>query len=190
MDEIYTAFHGSRRLATGPLNTVIQQIKADDLPPDVPLLIFDDRTGRPVDLDLRGDLDDIIARAHPPQKPAGRGRPKLGVISREITLLPRHWEWLEAQPGGASAILRRLVDEARKRHPECELILAAQTATDRFMSVMAGDLPGYQEASRTLYASDHAAFQQHIQDWPEDVRAHTLHLAAPAFKEVRHLPTP
>lgn len=187
-DGTFTAFHGTRRLHTAPLRDLLAHLKAReadlDLDPGAPLLIFDDQSGRPVDVDLRGSVDDVIARVLPDPKPVGRGRPKLGVVAREVTLLPRHWEWLEAQPGGASAALRRLVDEARKRHPERELARAAQAAADRFLQVLAGDLPGYQEASRALYARDASAFDEHAAAWPPDVRDHARRLAAPAFAAV------
>ncbi|MFC4456165.1 DUF2239 family protein [Deinococcus sonorensis] len=181
MNGSYTAFLGSRRLVTGALADVLARVKATSPGPTAELLIFEDRTGQNVDFDLRGDLQEVLARAQPEAKPAGRGRPKLGVVSREVTLLPRHWEWLEAQQGGASAALRRLVDEARKQDPGPERVRVAQGAADRFMAVLAGDLEGYQEASRALYARDASAFAHHTQGWPEDVRAHALHLASPAF---------
>ncbi|SMB84503.1 DUF2239 family protein [Deinococcus hopiensis] len=181
MNGSYTAFLGSRRLVTGALSDVLARVKSMPSDPNAELLIFEDRTGQSVDFDLRGDLQDVLARAQPEAKPPGRGRPKLGVVSREVTLLPRHWEWLEAQQGGASAVLRRLVDEARKQDPSAERVRAAQGAADRFMAVLAGNLAGYQEASRALYARDASAFKHHTQGWPEDVREHALSLAAPAF---------
>ncbi|WP_019587679.1 DUF2239 family protein [Deinococcus apachensis] len=189
MEEHFTVFVGDRHLISGPLREVLAQVKAREETSERPLLIFN-HTGNPVDFDLRGPLDEVIARVQPPRKPAGRGRPRLGVVAREVTLLPRHWDWLEAQPGGASAALRRLVDEARKRDPGREGVLAAQTAADRFLGVMAGDRPGYQEASRALYARDRVAFEAHMAGWPPDIRTHALNLAAPAFEEVPATPTP
>ena len=103
------------------------------------------------------------------------------MVAREVTLLPRHWEWLEAQRGGASAALRRLIDEARRADPEGERRRQAQAAADRFLNVMAGDLPGYEEATRALYARDGQAFAGHLAVWPPDIRAHAQALAAPAF---------
>lgn len=184
MDEntTYTAFHGDRRLATGDLRFLLTQVKEQQDHLDLPLLIFDDRTGRQVDFNLRGTLEEVLDREAPLPKRAGPGRPRLGIVSREVTLLPRHWAWLEDQPGGASAALRRLIDEARKRDPERERVRQAQQAADRFMAVMVGDRPGFEEASRALYARDAASFQQHSGAWQEEIRAHILHLAAPAFQ--------
>lgn len=182
-DHTYTAFHGPRLLVRADLRTTLTHVKQllDGLDPNVPLVIFDDRTGSAVDHDLRGSLEDVLERALPAPVQARRGRPKLGVTAREVTLLPRHWEWLDTQRGGASATLRRLVDEARKQAPDRERVLAAQAAADRFMQTAAGDLPGYHEASRALYAHRRADFEQHTADWPEDVRAHAARLAEPAF---------
>jgi hypothetical protein len=166
----------------------------------VPVLVFDDETGRVVDLDLRGDDAEIRERISNPPKPRegrfrrgasetppegaavdgpkGRGRPKLGVVAREVTLLPRQWEWLATQPGGASAALRRLVDDARKAvHPRQQR-RAAQEAAYRFMQAIAGDLPGYEEATRALFAADLPALEDRIGAWPEDIRAYALRLAA------------
>lgn len=178
-DQTYTIFQDQQRLITGDLTQTLTYLKNQDLNG---ALIFDDHSGRWVDFDLRGTLAEVLARELPKLDPpkAGPGRPKLGVIAREVTLLPRHWEWLEEQSGGASAALRRLIDEARKRDPEGERIRRAQAAADRFLTVF-GNLPGYEEATRALYARDEAAFMAHTADWPEHVRAHTLSLAAPAF---------
>ncbi|WP_107313666.1 DUF2239 family protein, partial [Burkholderia metallica] len=107
----------------------------------------------------------------------GRGRPKLGVVSREVTLLPRHWEWLAAQPGGASVALRKLVEDARRTHAAADRLRDAQTRAYHFMSAMAGDLPGFEEAARALYANDPARLAELVAGWPEDVRDHALALA-------------
>lgn len=163
------------------------------------MLVFDDASGRVIDLDLRGTADEVrqrLAATPPPGNgryrprqpaaapvegeeaaPRGRGRPKLGVIAREVTLLPRQWEWLAEQPGGASAVLRRLVDEARRNGAEPQRQRAAQEAAYQFMLAMGGDLPGYEEATRALFAADLARLQQCIEHWPGDIRDYALRLA-------------
>lgn len=178
----YTAFDGSRRLAEGALIDVALAVKnALAERPDASILVFDDATGRVVDLDLRGSADDIAARLAPapPEAdvPRGRGRPKLGVVAREVTLLPRHWDWLAAQPGGASQALRRLVDDARKADGGRTEIRVAREAAYRFMSAMAGNLPGFEEGTRALFADDQTRFVEQAATWPADVRAYVLRLA-------------
>ncbi|WP_321784323.1 DUF2239 family protein [Burkholderia pyrrocinia] len=187
----YTAFDGRRRLASGPLATVALAVRQAGDAMSGTILIFDDATGRSIDLDLRGTADDIRARYAPPPgdapdaagEPAGageqrgRGRPKLGVVSREVTLLPRHWEWLGAQPGGASVALRKLVEDARRTHAAADRRRDAQARAYHFMSAMAGDLPGFEEAARALYANDPARLAELIAGWPDDVRDHALALA-------------
>jgi len=171
---MYTAFVGDKLLVAGPIETIIPPLKAkfDDNPSDL-LLIFEDQTGRQVDFDLRGPLKEVLARALPR---TGPGRPKLGVVSREVSLLPRHWEWLEQQPSGASAAIRRLVEEARKREPGEQRARQMTEAVGRFMTAMAGNLPGYEEASRALYARDHDRMETYIRQWPEDIQAHIRRL--------------
>ena len=177
-----TAFAGEQLVASGPLAEMLPATKARyDAGGNHLLFIFDDRTGKPVDFDLRGSLDEVLARALPRPAPAGPGRPRLGVVSREISLLPRHWEWLEHQPNGASAALRRLVDEARKREPGKQRARMAADAAFRFMSAMAGNLPHFEEAGRALYAGNRAGFDDLIRDWPPDIRAHVLRLVQDAF---------
>ncbi|MCT7374846.1 DUF2239 family protein [Chelativorans salis] len=180
---MYTAFEGERRVVAGTRLEVALALKRDGRAENV--LIFDDETGRQVDFDLSGSLEAVAARLGGGQDaPAAArtpGRPKLGVVAREVTLLPRHWEWLGGQPGGASAALRRLVDAARGSDSGREGARKAQAAADRFMMAMAGDLPGYEEASRALYASDSDRFRRHIADWPDDVRGYAERLAGPAF---------
>ena len=129
---------------------------------------FDDATGRPIDLDYRN-----IAPAAP-AAPRGPGRPRLGVSAREVTLLPRHWEWLAAQPGGASAALRRLVEEARRK--PAEGARAAQDRVYHFMQACCGDRPGYEEALRALYKGDSERFAALTADWPEGIRAYIARL--------------
>ncbi|WP_368744478.1 DUF2239 family protein [Desertibaculum subflavum] len=177
-----TAFDGSRRLAAGSLEKVALAVKsAADGDAAGPLLVFADTTGRVIDLDLRGSPADVLARLAPRWPPTsearGPGRPRLGVIAREVTLLPRHWEWLAAQPGGASVALRKLVEEARRNGGDRERIRAAQEAAYRFMAAMGGNLPGFEEAIRALFAGDRARFKQHVAQWPKDLRLHATRLA-------------
>ena len=182
-----TAFAGSRLLVRGPVIDVALAVKAAEFGGVAgPVLTFEDASGKLVDLDLRGDTAEIVSRlaargreAKPPKPEGaarGRGRPKLGVVAREVTLLPRHWEWLATQPGGASQALRRLVEEARKDGGKARS-KAAQERAYRFMSAMAGDLPGFEEASRALFAGDAERFAAEAAGWPDDVRAHVLRLA-------------
>jgi hypothetical protein len=172
----YTAFAGTRKVARGQLEDVIRTTKEClDAEPELRVLIFDDETSREVDFDFRGSENDVVARAKadvPAEPKVGPGRPKLGVVSREISLLPRHWEWLERQPQGISAALRRLVDDARKRAPDEDRARLARAAASRFMWVMAGDLPDFEEASRALFAADQKTFTTLTKRWPKDVRDH------------------
>ena len=175
-----TAFAGSRQIATGPLAAVAASAKqVVDANQTVSVLVFDDETGRVIDLDWRGTVDEVLERLTPPTAKAGPGRPRLGVVSREISLLPRHWEWLATQSGGASVTLRKLVDEARKTSAGRDRLRRVQDATYRFMNAMAGDLPDYEEALRAFYARDWPAFAARMATWPVDLRAHALKLAAP-----------
>ena len=186
-----TAFSGPQRIASGELRHVAMKAKqAFDLHPDRPVLVFDDADGRTVEVPLELPAADLLRLLAQPQlaastdaAPAPRrpGRPKLGVVAREITLLPRHWDWLAAQPGGASVALRRLVEEARKVSSGDDRRRAAQEATFRFMQAMAGDQPGFEEASRALFAGDVARFEEHVARWADDVRDHAAWLATDAF---------
>ena len=176
----YTAFLDARRVAHGPLAALVAALRAHpSRATDPSFLIFEDHSGRQVEL----DLDALPAAAPDPEPPAaerGPGRPRLGVVSREVSLLPRHWEWLEAQPSGISAALRRLVDEARRAAPGAERARELRTAASQFMTAIAGDLAGYEEASRALFAKDLPRFEQHVAAWPEDVRDHVVRLAREA----------
>lgn len=190
-----TAFAGTRQLASGPLVDVALAIKAAEIAlVRDPILAFDDMSGAVIDLDLRGTTAEIIARLirHGEQEaPAGggrqrsgadvparaRGRPKLGVIAREVTLLPRHWEWLGTQSGGASQALRRLVDDARRSDGGQTQAKASREHAYRFLSALAGDLPGFEDASRALFAGDDDAFAGRMAAWPPDVSSYALKLA-------------
>lgn len=171
----FTAFVGKHRVASGPLVDVAPAIKAAFDADATHILVFEDATGQTAELDLRGELADVVARlqeteAPEPAKPPARGRPKLGVIAREVTLLPRHWEWLAAQPGGASAALRRLVEDARRAAPADRR--QAQEAVHRVMFALAGDLPDFEEANRAFYAKDYGRFDVLTASWPQDVGAY------------------
>ena len=188
MSREFLAFDDTSKIAEGDLLSVAEQIKqyikdqGDRL-----IVIFDKHTSRVTDVYLQGSAADTEAwvRAHVPdalpQPQKGRGRPKLGVVSREITLLPRQWDWLGSQPGGASVTLRRLVDAATK-DPAAER-RAAQDATYRFATAVAGDAPGFEEAIRALYANQSEAFADLISQWPVDVKQHTTALAATCWFE-------
>lgn len=189
-----TAFGNHRLLAAGPLSEVALVVKqAGELGAEGPLLTFDDATGAVVDLDLRGGEAEILERLskrhdetsgfgpsepRADQSPRGRGRPKLGVVAREVTLLPRHWEWLARQPGGASVMLRRLVEEARRADGGQGEERARREAAYRFMSALAGDFPGFEEATRALFDGRLDGFEAHMAGWPKDVRIYALKLAS------------
>jgi hypothetical protein len=190
----YVAFDGDRRIACGDLRAVARAAKEIvDRQKDAAILVFDDNSG-PVDLDFRGSVDDVLMRlpalpiglvqaaeAAVPG-PRGPGRPKLGVVAREVTLLPRHWEWLAEQRGGASVALRRLVDEARRTHLDEDRIRRAQETAYRFIAAMGENKPHYEEAARALFACDAPRFEAWTALWPEDVRDHARHLASAAFE--------
>jgi hypothetical protein len=192
----FVAFDGDRRIAAGDLHAVARAAKETlDRHPQASILIFDDATSGEVDLDFRGTVDDVLARLPVTDSAAqalsaaetdlptnrGPGRPKLGVVAREITLLPRHWEWLGGQKGGASVAIRRLVDEARRNGDEADRIRNGQEAAYRFMSAMAGNRPHFEDAIRALFAPDPIRFEQLIAAWAADVRDHASLLAARAF---------
>lgn len=179
----YAAFLGTRRLAEGSLSEVARAAARLGEPGDAPLLVFDEE-GRQVELDLRGGPEEAAQRAAPAAAPAparGRGRPHLGVVAREVTLLPRHWEWLAAQPGGASVTLRKLVEEARRSGAGDAK--RAQERAYRFLTAIGGDLPGYEEALRALFARDATRFAATLAGWPPDVREHAQRLAKGAFAQ-------
>jgi hypothetical protein len=184
--QAFTAFEGQQRLVSGPLHEVALAIKRAERRGAERIAIFSDATGRAIDLDLRGSEDEILARLPAglsapeavPSEPRGRGRPKLGVVAREVTLLPRHWEWLTTQPGGASVALRKLVEAARRANGDKDRSRAARDAAYHFMSAMAGNLPHFEEGSRALFADDPQRFASLIAAWPDDIRDHIIRLAS------------
>jgi hypothetical protein len=179
MDERFVVFHGRHRVAVG--SRLEAALAAGALAGEPGVLIFDPE-GRPVDFDLSGGPDAIRTRLHPKEAgPRARGRPKLGVVAREVTLLPRHWDWLAAQPGGASVALRKLVEAARRASEGPDRIRASRDAAYRFASAMAGDLAGFEEAMRCLFAGDDTGFEALIALWPGDIAAQLRTYAAEAF---------
>jgi len=207
------AFAGTRRIASGDLSTVVSTtkdfIEANN---DSSVLVFDDTSSRLIEVDFRGSRDEVLVRLRDrdqsrpsderaptsgDEPPAGdesdspyrdaparqRGRPRLGVVAREVTLLPRHWDWLAKQPGGASAAVRRLVDEARQTRVAADRRREAQEAAYRFMSAMAGNEPGFEEATRALFAGDERRFSEFSAEWPSDVRDHARVLAVRAMAQ-------
>ena len=181
------AFAGSKRIASGAVADVAAAAREQlETAPDTTILFFDADTSAPVEIDLRGTVADVRSRLGAPaaaSAPAPRspGRPKLGVVAREVTLLPRHWEWLASQPGGASVTLRKLVEVARKDTSGQSRRREVQESAYRFSLAMAGDETGFEEAMRALYAGDRARFEAMTESWPSDVRDHARELAAGAF---------
>jgi uncharacterized protein len=180
-----SAFAGFRRIASGPRPEVIARLREiEQADNGAPPLVFDDLTGERLDLDLRAGAESAPAPGHCDDPVArGVGRPKLGVVAREVTLLPRHWDWLNRQPGGASVALRKLVDEARHVHADRDAQRAAREAAYRFMTAIAGDLPGFEEAARALFAGERARFGDLIAEWPEDVVEQLRRLSASAWSQ-------
>jgi hypothetical protein len=182
MTPSFTAFLEQTCVAQGSLFDVAEAVAVRS-GRERPLLIFDDATGEAVDLDLRGGptgaVAEYMARTSPAElgaAPRGRGRPRLGVVAREVTLLPRHWDWLAAQPGGASAALRRLVEVAGREAEGPDRERRAREAAYRVMSALAGDLPHYEEAIRALFGGDEARLAHLIESWPKDIAAYLSRL--------------
>ena len=198
------AFLGHTLVGRGPLDEVAVALAArTGGDASVMVQVFHADTSEIIDLDLRGELDAVRQRAldvglynftraksgqGSPEGHRGPGRPRLGVVAREVTLLPRHWEWLNEQPGGASAALRRLVDQARKANAGRDRLRRAQEAAYRFMSAMAGNEPGFEGACRALYAPKPRVFAALVDQWPHDVAAHARQLAAEVFAAADALP--
>ncbi|MDB6034990.1 MAG: hypothetical protein JWM16_5328 [Verrucomicrobiales bacterium] len=193
-----TAFDGDRRLATGSLAEVVAKAKTvlDRQGSRATLLILDSITAHQIEVDFRGSLRAVLARLPKPdtsllrkegaeaidEAARGPGRPRLGVVSREVTLLPRHWEWLGEQPGGASVALRKLVEAARRTGADASRKRRAQEAAYRFITTMAGNRPGYEEATRALFAGDFEAFRLQMAGWPIDIRNFALDLGRVAMQ--------
>ncbi len=175
-ETMYTAFAGSQRIAAGNRDTILSDIKQYTDTNEARVLIFEDMTGKQVDFDFSGSLDDVLERGRARTVRMRPGRPKLGVVGREVSLLPRHWEWLEDQPNGISAAIRRLVDEARKREPGTQRARRLRDGIARFMWSMGGDLPHFEDATRALYGESDAQLEELIAAWPADVRDHVLRL--------------
>lgn len=179
-----TAFDGDHRVASGTYLEVALAVKALHQKRETFTLIFDNVSGKQIDFDLHGTDQEIaqrLAKTNEYTSPRRPGRPKIGVVAREVTLLPRHWDWLNAQPGGASVALRKLVEAARSEKAGVDRIRQAQAATDCFMNAMAGNLPHYEEAARALYARDKERFVELTDAWPLDLRVHARFLATEAF---------
>jgi uncharacterized protein len=192
-----TAFEGTRRIASGVLPDVALKVKrVIDRGVRAPVLIFDDASSELIEVDFRGTAHDVLewlatcqgsnaptgsSTAPEPEARRKPGRPRLGVVAREVTLLPRHWEWLNRQPGGASVAMRKLVEEARRVNETRDRVRRAQEVAYRFMSAMAGNEAGFEEALRALFAADQTRFDSLVDSWPIDVRDHTRKLAAGAF---------
>ncbi len=207
-----TAFCGHELLAAGALRDVARVVwraVKDAEPHHGAVLVFDDATGRVIDFEMRGDERAMLAHVDVMLRmsqaalvqtndatsgdsvdpvPRPRGRPKLGVVAREITLLPRHWEWLATQPGGASVALRKLVDAARRTHTDEDRTKAARDVAYRFMHAMAGDLTQFEEVIRALYRGDEARFRELIAAWPRDIAAYSAQLAFPASTPTERAP--
>ena len=190
-----TAFAGMHRIASGSLREVARQTKeVIDRGSQAPILLFDDETSETIEVDFRGTAADVLEKLGKmagdstseitapaePTAPRRPGRPKLGVVAHEVTLLPRHWDWLNSQPGGASVTLRKLVEQSRRSGENKDKVRRSQDAAYRFMLAMAGDLPGYEEATRALFAGNQEHFDALVEPWPTDVRNHARKLAAVA----------
>jgi uncharacterized protein len=178
------AFVGDTLLAAGRLDDVVVIAKqAFDTDSAVSSLVFDATTSARIDVNLGGTIEQVRARLplapHPPIR--GPGRPKLGVVAREVTLLPRHWEWLATQPGGASVALRKLVEQARIAGSSSDDVRKSKEAVYKFMTALGGDNVGYEDATRALFAGNKTDFINLIETWPADVRTHLVHLAEAAF---------
>ncbi|MCC2615272.1 DUF2239 family protein [Aestuariibacter halophilus] len=169
MNAEYIAIYEKQLIARGDIIHVIRAIKARNQ--FIEPYLYEVNTCQRIDIDWYGSADEVIAKLPNTlaPTPAKRGRPKLGVTSKEVTLLPRHWQWLSKQRGGASTTLRRLVDQAINNMSAKEQLHMLQSQLYNLMTVMA-DEAGFEEASRALYRADNEAFQRAIQTWPDEIK--------------------
>lgn len=187
MEQNYIAFEGHDQFAEGSALEVAVKIKQRLVKNEnASIILFDNKTGKQIDLDLSGTISEIKKRYAPKVKDSDDdsprvGRPKLGVISKEVSLLPKHWEWLASQSTSASVTLRRLVEEAQKRNKDVDAVRMSQEACNRFITAMAGDLVGYEDALRALYAREEKTFKSYIHSWPKDIREQAMKYAVGVF---------
>lgn len=177
----FTVFAGETRLAGGNPADVARAIKAVLQGGERRILrVFRDHDAMPATFDATLDVDAIsnaLLETRGGSGRRGQGRPRLGVFAREVTLLPRHWAWLSAQPGGASVTLRKLVDAAshapfadREERPEA-------AGLDRFVTAMASMLPWNKEALRAFMLGEEERFVAISENWPADLRDYARQLA-------------
>jgi len=179
-ETLYSAFHGNTRIITDTLFKVALTIKEIDNHQSN-ILIFNHQTGQQIDLDVSGSEQDLKQRYAEIEEVKKVGRPKLGVISREITLQQKHWNWLDQQNASASAVIRKLIDQELNNPASESNIMLAKQAVDRFMSAMIGNMPNYEEATRALYQGNKTVFLELIQDYPADLKAYLEQQSAHAF---------
>ncbi|HQZ64726.1 MAG TPA: DUF2239 family protein [Planctomycetaceae bacterium] len=180
--EQFIAFDGMIRLCEGTIPQVTKAVSLKlDVCPTASILVFNRSTGQQTDIHLRATAD--VVASDVASQSVGPGRPRLGVVGREVTLLPRHWEWLNSQPSGASVALRKLVESAMRENHDKDSVRLRQEAAYKFMSAIAGNLAGYEEALRSLFANDRDGFFDQLQDWPAEVRQFAMDLAFPSQAE-------
>jgi len=186
-------FVGWELVARGTLDEVVAACRlASAQRPNQRTAFFDDVSGHAVEAPVaptatRSPSEGVspIVRSAPaaereasdatgPQRKRGPGRPRLGVVSREVSLLPRHWEWLSAQRGGTSATLRRVIDAARKADGGTTERRRTIDAAHRFLWDIAGDLPCFEELTRALYAEQFQRVADLSCSWPTGVRQQLL----------------
>jgi|TARA_B110000879_G_scaffold21779_1_gene27840 hypothetical protein len=181
MSESVFAFAGEKLIAEGL--TVEVKGKIQNLVDRQNVLVFDQDNGRQISLIFDQESASELSSSSE-GRPALKnkpGRPKLGVVGREITLLPRHWEWLDGQRGGASATLRRLIDQCRAENMGQDMIRLAQDSTNRFIYAIAGNLSNFEEAVRALYGNNPDRFAECMRLWPADIRKCTKHYSDGAW---------
>ncbi len=177
----YVAFFRGKRVIEGSeaeVSAYLANQSAASVPSqgsDMPL-VFDLLSGEQIEIPVAGAVN-----ADPPASPPRPGRPRLGVVAREVTLLPHDWDWLSQQPGGASVTLRKLVLKARRLSEGPDQVRAAQIVCYRFISAIAGNEPGYEEACRALFSVQEDKFHRCLELWPDDVRRHATQLAQAVF---------
>lgn len=183
--QTYAVFLGARLIARGELVSVLRAACALDAELIRGVLFFDETTGAQIDFDLRGSWEEVFARLADRQMAGavsdqsasrGPGRPKLGIVCREVCLLPTQWEWLSCQPGGASVALRKLVHEASRNDSSKSALAARRAAVDRVLLALAGNQPRYEEASRALWAGDLERMTGLVREWPGDLGAWAISL--------------